>query len=251
MPVSLAATPPAPKRGHIDRIGTRVLREMVEMVVTGSVAEGEPFPSERVLCVEFGVSRTVVRECVKRLQEKGLIAVAPARGAHVRDAADWNVLDPDVFDAMIRHDESLGVLDEVSVLRGALEGTMAGEVATSRTDAFVAELETHLHDMRDAVDDRAAFLEADMRFHLAVMTASRNRLASTIARSFFVRPRQSARWDGSNPADAAILTVQEHERIVAAIEAGDADAARAAMEDHILVSWRRRRFPDGDNHVTI
>ena len=112
-PTILDAQPPAPKHGHIDRISTQVLDKMVEMVVVGAIPVGGAFPSERALCDDFGVSRTVIRECMKRLQEKGLVLVVPARGTHVRDPADWNVLDSDVFDALIRHDESLGVLDEV------------------------------------------------------------------------------------------------------------------------------------------
>lgn len=66
-----------PKRAHIDRIGVRVLEEMVEMIVTGAVAADEFLPPEQALCDEFGVSRTVIRECIKRMQEKGLVVVAP------------------------------------------------------------------------------------------------------------------------------------------------------------------------------
>lgn len=249
LPLPPALHPPEPKRGRIDRIGTRVLDEMVEMIVTGSIAAGAGFPSEHTLCEEFGVSRTVVRECIKRLQEKGLVLVTRGRGTLVRDPIEWNVLDPDVFDALVRHDVSLGVLDEVSVLRGAREGVMAAEVASTASPELLRELDLILDAMRSAADS-SAFLEADTRFHLALMSASQNRIAATIARAFFVRPRLSSRWDGDNPADAAVLTVQEHERILAALHASDAPAARAAMEGHILDSWRRRRLPDGEHHLS-
>lgn len=240
----------APKRGQIDRIGVRVLEEMVEMVVTGAVGIGDFFPPEQALCDEFGVSRTVIRESIKRMQEKGLVVVAQGRGTQVRHFNDWNVLDPDVLDALVRHDESLGVLDEVSVVRAALEGVMAGEVAaTGSADAHL-EIGRHLDEMRRVQDDNPAFLEADMQFHLAVMAASKNRIAATIARSYFVRPRQSARWEGNNPVDAVPRTIDEHQRVWEAIQAGDAAAARVAMEEHILGSWRRRRLPDGAHHLS-
>ena len=103
--------------------------------------------------------------------------------------------------------------------------------------------------MRRLQDDNPAFLEADKDFHLSTMAASRNRIAGTIARSFFVRPRQSLRWEGNNPVDAVERTLAEHERVFAAMEAGDPIAARVAMEEHILGSWRRRRLPDGDHHL--
>lgn len=249
MPVAPADRLP-PRRGQIDRIGVKVLEELVEMVVTGAVAIGEFLPPEQALCDEFGVSRTVIRECIKRIQEKGLVEVSQGRGTRVRHFNDWNVLDPDVLDALIRHDESLGVLDEVSVVRAALEGVMAGEVAATATPESLAEIGAHLDDMRRLQDDNPAFLAADMHFHLAVMSTSKNQIAATIARSFFVRPLQSARWDGKNPADAVPLTLMEHQRVFDAMSAGDPRLARLAMEDHILGSWRRRRLPDGARHLT-
>ncbi|WZH38452.1 MAG: FadR/GntR family transcriptional regulator [Microbacterium enclense] len=247
-----AAEPRAgvPKRGQIDRIGARVLEDLVELIVTGGIAIGEYLPPEQALCDEFGVSRTVIRECVKRIQEKGLVEVAQGRGTRVRPFNDWNVLDPLVFDSLVRHDESLGVLDEVSVVRAALEGVMAGEVAATGSAESRLQIEGHLHDMRRRQHDNPAFLEADMQFHLSVMAASKNQIAATIARSFFVRPRQSARWDGNNPVDAVPRTLAEHERVFEAIEAGNAVAARVAMEEHILGSWRRRRLPDGVHHLS-
>ena len=238
-----------PKRAHIDRIGVRVLEEMVEMIVTGAVAADEFLPPEQALCDEFGVSRTVIRECIKRMQEKGLVVVAQGRGTQVRHFNDWNVLDPAVFDALVRHDESLGVLDEVSVVRAALEGVMASEVAKAGSPESIDIIRGHLESMRRLQHDNAAFLEADKDFHMATMSASRNRIAGTIARSFFVRPRQSLRWEGNNPVDAIERTLYEHERVFEAMNAGDPVAARVAMEEHILGSWRRRRLPDGDHHL--
>ncbi len=240
-----------PKRAHIDRIGVRVLEELVEMIVTGGVAVGEFLPPEQALCDEFGVSRTVIRESIKRIQEKGLVVVTQGRGTQVRHFNDWNVLDPDVFDALVRHDESLGVLDEVSVARAALEGVMASEVARTGNYGALELIRGHLEEMRRLRDDNPAFLEADKDFHLATMAASKNRIAGTIARSLFTRPRWSQRWEGNNPTDAVERTLAEHELIFAAMHAGDAARARVAMEEHILGSWRRRRPTDGHHHLNL
>lgn len=220
------------------------------MVVTGAMAAGDYLPPEPALCDEFGVSRTVIRESIKRMQEKGLVIVAQGRGTQVRPFTEWNVLDPLVFDALVRHDESLGVLDEVSVVRASLEGVMASEVAEAGNSAALETIEGHLEAMRaHTVHDEAAFLESDLAFHLAVMAASKNQIAGTIARSLFVRARQSARYNGNTPDDHVQSTLAEHELIFAAIQRGDAAAARVAMEEHILGSWRRRRLTDGAHHL--
>jgi DNA-binding FadR family transcriptional regulator len=240
----------ASPRLPIDRIGSRVLQDLVEMIVTGALVAEDFLPREQALCDEFGVSRTVIRECIKRMQEKGLVLVAQGRGTQVRPFTEWNVLDPLVFEALVSHDKSLGVLDEVSVIRAALEGVMAGEVARAANPDDIESIHAQLEEMRrTGALNEEAFLEADLQFHLGVMAASGNLIAGTIARSLFVRARQSVRWNGNTPADHVGVTMEEHERIFQAIKSGDVAAARVSMEEHILGSWRRRRFSDGVRHL--
>ena len=226
-----------------DRIGVAVLRELVESIVTGRFAPGDLLPPEGALSADFGVSRTVIRESVKRLQEKGMVTVAQGRGTHVNEVASWNLLDPLVLSTLIFHDDTLGILDDLSVVRGALEAAMAGAVAGRRTDEAVAELRDSVAQMRDAIGDPDAFRAADVQFHHSVMRLSDNILAENIAGSLFDHANESARYRGVNPEDAYEAAVIEHERVVRAIDAGDAVEAQRAMEEHIRVSWERRRPP--------
>ncbi|MDY0908238.1 FadR/GntR family transcriptional regulator [Microbacterium sp. CFBP9034] len=226
-----------------DRIGVAVLNELVEAIVSGRVQPGETLPPEAVLSQQFGVSRTVIRESMKRLQEKGMVTVAQGRGTHVNAMSAWNLLDPLVLPALIGHDDALGILDDLSVVRGALEAAMAGALAARRTDEVVETLRASLTTMQENMADSAAFRQADVRFHIAVMELSGNLLAENIARVLFDRALESTRYHGVDPEHAFEMTMQEHERIVEAIDAGDADAARRAMDEHILGSWERRRLP--------
>lgn len=230
-------------RAPIDRIGATVLNELVQSIVTGEFGPGDLLPPESVISVQFGVSRTVIRETMKRLQEKGMVTVAQGRGTHVNPSTSWNVLDPSVLTAMITNDSTLGVLDDLSVVRGALEAAMAAAAAGTVDD----EARTHLHDdlsaMAASVHDSAAFREADVRFHLTVMQLADNALAENIARVLIAHAVGSDRFTGVDPADAFEITLSEHEKIVEAISAGDAEAARVAMSAHILGSWSRRRLP--------
>ena len=106
-----------PRRTPIERIGTTVLREIVEQIVTGIHPPESMMPTEAALSEEFGVSRTVVRESMKRLQEKGMVTVAQGRGTTVNPRTSWNMLDPLVIDALVQNDETLKVLDDLSVER--------------------------------------------------------------------------------------------------------------------------------------
>ncbi|MGW8482276.1 FadR/GntR family transcriptional regulator [Microbacterium sp. NPDC055903] len=230
-------------RAPIDRIGVTVLNELVQSIVTGEYAPGDALPPESVISVQFGVSRTVIRETMKRLQEKGMVTVAQGRGTHVNPSTSWNVLDPLVLSTMIRNDSTLGVLDELSVVRGALEAAMAASAAGAADEEGRARLRENLTAMTERLDDSVAFREADVQFHITVMELSDNALAENISRVLIGHAVGSDRFTGHDPAHAFELTLAEHERIVDAIVAGDPEAARIAMSEHILGSWERRRLP--------
>lgn len=242
-PRAVEITPAPAPRAPIDRVGATVMRALVEMVVLGTVEVGENLPPEPALCEAFGVSRTVVRETIKRLQEKGMVTVAQGRGTVVNPASSWNVMDPLVLSTLIAHDESLGILDDLSVTRAALEATMAVEVARTRDPEALEAIGRALEEMREAIADPATFFDADVRFHMAVMEASRNRIAGNMARTLFLRARESLRYEGALPADALVLTLQEHEAVFAAIRDADHRLAGESMQAHILGSWARRRLP--------
>lgn len=225
------------------RFGESVVAGLVDRIVSGAPGPGELLPTEPTLCEEFGVSRTIVRESVKRLQEKGLVRVQQGRGTTVTPFDSWNVLDPIVLDALIRHDASLGVLDELSVVRSQLESAMAGSLADSRTEMEVARMSAALEAMEAVRDDAAEFALTDVAFHRLLMDLSGNRLASTIARGLLDRARESRRYNGDLTPETAALTLAEHAGIVDAIRAGDRERAESAVRDHILDSWRRRRPP--------
>nr|WP_314844681.1 FadR/GntR family transcriptional regulator [uncultured Microbacterium sp.] len=230
-------------RTPIDRIGATVLNELVQSIVTGEYGPGDLLPPESAISLQFGVSRTVIRETMKRLQEKGMITVAQGRGTHVNPSTSWNVLDPSVLSAMISNDSTLGVLDDLSVVRGALEAAMAAAAARTVDDEAVRRLRADLSAMADSVDDSTAFREADLQFHRSVMSLADNALAENIARVLIAHAVGSDRFTGVDPARAFELTLAEHEKVLDAIAAGDEEAARIAMSEHILGSWSRRRLP--------
>jgi DNA-binding FadR family transcriptional regulator len=219
-----------------------VVSELVELIVTGKLAEGELLPPEGPLSEHFGVSRTVIRESIKRLEEKGLILVAQGRGTQVARSGSWNMLDPIVLSAFIDNDESLGVLDELTIVRGNLESAMAGAVATRRTAEELTRIEHALDTMRETQHESDSFRQADVVFHFTVMELSGNRLAENITKRLYRRALESSRYHGVGYEGAFHSTVAEHAAVVDAISRQDPEAAERAMRDHILVSWQRRRF---------
>ena len=231
------------------RLGVAVVQDLVTAIVTGAVEPGDSLPPEGVLSQQFGVSRTVIRESVKRIEEKGLVTVAQGRGTEVMPPGSWNVLDPVVLSALVENDDSVGVLDELAVVRGALEGSMSAETATNRTPEQLEALRGALQHMADTITDGDAFSQADVDFHFLVMEVSGNRLAENITKILFQRARDSNRFTGTPSEEAYRLTFAEHAAVLEAIERGDAAAAEAAMREHIAVAWQRRRSPTHRKHA--
>src|SRR6476620_8331959 len=88
-------------REKAPRLGATVAAELVDAIGRGDLPAGTTLPPESVLCEQFAVSRTVIRESVKRVEEKGLVTVAQGRGTVVNQSRRWNVLDPDVLSALV------------------------------------------------------------------------------------------------------------------------------------------------------
>ncbi len=234
-----------PDRVPAQRLGVAVVEALVNVIVSGEIPPGDSLPPELPLSQQFGVSRTVLRESVKRLEEKGLVTVGQGRGTVVQPTRAWNMMDRVVLSALIAHDETLGVLDELTVVRARLEAAMAGETARVRTPVENDVLRAALDRMRSSVHDTPEFNAADVAFHETVMAVSGNRLAESITRVLFEKARQSSRYHGVVvPQSLHEVTLVEHERIFGAIDAGDPDAAEEAMRTHITDAWKRRRPAD-------
>lgn len=236
----LPAAPEAPARPPA-RLGTAVVRELVVAIVTGEFAPGDLLPPEGPLAERFGVSRTVVRESVKRLQEKGLVTVGQGRGTQVLGQASWRMLDAEVLSALVDDDSSNGVLAELSAVRASLEALMAGAVARRHTPEHLAALREVLEQMQHLTDEDA-FYDADVAFHFLLMEFSGNRLAHNITRALYSRALESPRFRGHNPSDALQRTLDELQAVYDAVASGDVAASERAMRQHIDVGWERRRL---------
>ena len=224
-------------------LGVAVVRDLVKAIVTGTVAPGDILPPEGTLSKQFAVSRTVIRESVKRVEEKGLVTVSQGRGTVVNQSSRWNVLDPDVLSALVDHDETLEVLDELAIVRGSLEATMARAAAARQTPERTAALRETFDLAAANIDNISVYNDADAAFHDLVMEQSGIRLAANITRIMFERARESSRFTGITTDDAAQMSLEEHRAICEAIAAGDGDTAATAMREHIAKAWTRRRAP--------
>lgn len=207
----------------------------------GSLAPGEKLPTEAAIMEEFGVSRTVVREAISRLQAAGLVETRHGVGTFVVGLGEGTPfrITP----------EQLGTLQDVIAvleLRIAVETESAALAASRRTPDNVEALRNALKAFIAAVEEGRDAVGPDFQFHLEIARATQNShfvdLMGTLGGMMIPRARLEPQVPLTPERQAYLRRVNaEHESIVDAISAQDAEAARAAMRTHLANSRERRR----------
>ena len=156
------------------RLGDRAVAEIGRRIVSGQLGPGEQLPTEAVLCDELGVSRTTVREAVKRLHGKGLLDGGPRTGMRVLPTARWNQLDRDVLIWRVQNGLDAELADQLYAVRNCMEPE-ACRIAARVAAPDECDRILKLYDAIAAeADDVASHVEADMAFHLAIFAATGN-----------------------------------------------------------------------------
>lgn len=207
----------------------------------GSLATGEKLPTEAAIMEEFGVSRTVVREAISRLQAAGLVETRHGVGTFVvglGDAASFRI-----------SPEQLGTLQDVIAvleLRIGVETESAALAAVRRTPENLKTLRNALAAFISAVEQGRDAVGPDFQFHLEIARATQNHhfvdLMATLGGMMIPRARLEPPGPLTPEREAYLRRVNaEHESIVDAISRQDPEAARAAMRTHLANSRERRR----------
>ncbi|MCK4176481.1 GntR family transcriptional regulator [Aciditerrimonas ferrireducens] len=192
-----------------------------EAIASGRLRGGEPVREEQV-AKEIGVSRTPVREALRRLAAEGLVELEARRGARV---------------ARFEAEE----VDEIFSLRVELESHAAALAAQRAGADDVAKLAALCEEMREAAEaflaDPCAGLEAvtdlNNRFHAKVLEVAGNRRLASVVEAVVQRALVERTFHGYS-ADQLRRSCRHHEEVVEAIAAGDPEWAEAVMRTHIL-----------------
>lgn len=209
-------------------LSEEIADRLISSILNGRFKFGERLPPERDLAKYLGVGRPSIREAMRTLSVIGLVEVRPGEGTFVVDkhsdflakAFSWSVL----LDA--------GTAEEVIEARIAIESELAGLAAKRASAADLARLRELLAEMRASHGNPKRFSTADLAFHLALGSAARNQALNRLLHAIQSLLRQWIQRALSLPS-AYEAALAQHERVVAAIEAGDDVEARAAMRAHL------------------
>lgn len=211
-------------------LAQRVERELERLILESRLGAGDRLPSERELATQFGVSRTVVREAVRALAAKQLVDVSVGRGTVVRAPTPESAAESMRLLLLMQAD-SRGV-EHVSEMRHFVENQIAALAAERRTTGDLEELERLLDETRRHLDEPELYIKSDVAWHRALATATQNPLFVIILDSL-VEIMIEVRLLGLRIPGITSVALAHHERILAAVRAGDAEAARREMDEHM------------------
>jgi len=217
---------------HGQNLTSSIVQDLGIAIVTGEFASGKPFPVESQLCVQYGVSRSVLREAVKMLTAKGLLRARPRQGTRVQPEDEWNLLDPDVLRWMLERKFSLDLLIQFTEMRLAFEPGAAALAARNADAERRAAITRGIERMLAAGRGEDDPLESDIAFHVAVLRASGNQFYAHLRELIETALRFSIRRTNAYKG-VPLASVLDHKRVSDAIHDRDAAAAERHMRELI------------------
>jgi DNA-binding FadR family transcriptional regulator len=218
------------RRSPLAELATRQLHQQL---TSGQWQVGDRLPAETELADALGVGRSTVREAVRALVHAGMLATRQGSGTFVLSLSPGTSWEPRLRRAAVL---------EVYEVREALEVQAARLAAQRRTDADITALRDSLatRDQSLAVIGQAGeaasnerFVQADLAFHRTVVAAAHNQLLAEMFDSFASVLREALVAVVTDRDLGDVSVAPTHGRLVAAIEAGDGEAAEQATRDHI------------------
>ncbi len=195
------------------------LREIVFEALREGIISGELKPGERLMEVqlaeEMGVSRTPVREALRKLELEGFVVMVPRKGVYVAGISTKDI-------------------SEVFEIRSALEALAASLAAERITDDEIEELERLLLKINECIKnhDLDGLVSVDTAFHDIVYKASRNERLVQIVSNLREQIQRFRKTSLSSPGRIR-HTVEEHKKIVDAIASRDAALAHELAQEHV------------------
>lgn len=229
--------------GTKERLVDRVVGEIQNRILEGGLEPGTMLPSERELCEQLGVSRTVLREAVRMLVTKGLLETRPGVGTIVKQIGSNQISESINF--MLNQDPKLTLIHLHSVRR-MLEIENARLAAANATGEDIARLREILDEMKNALGDAEEFSILDAEFHRVVADATQNPLLGILLdsiRGLFLDIIIKIQVHSFQVEH----TLPEHKKIVDEIAARNPEKAAEAMRVHLeyaLQIMRKRLIED-------
>lgn len=198
------------------------LRDVVFENLRGAILEGKLKSGQRLMEVQLaeqlGVSRTPIREAIRKLELEGLVLMLPRKGAYVADMSFKDLID-------------------VLEIRATLEGLAASLASERRRDEDIKGLEKLAKEFEDSVKngDIESVLKKDIEFHEYIFSLANNNKLYQLINSIWEQVHRFRVMYVSD-YEASLSLVDEHNKILQAIKDGNCELAKKYATDHIEIA---------------
>jgi GntR family transcriptional repressor for pyruvate dehydrogenase complex len=224
-------------------LSDQVALSIEQYVVSHGLQPGDRLPAGRTLAEMYGVSRTVIRDALAILVQRGLIETRPGSGVFVRDGGSNAV--GNVLLQMLRLNAV--TFREVVEARRVIETHNAEQAAIAATERDLERMAAAIDAMVASTDPRS-YVDADFTFHEAIAEAAGNRMLIALLQS--VRPLvQQGMLIPMWLSDAEQTNIDAHREIHEAIKNRDPERARQGMNQHLVHSARELAVATEHNTV--
>ena len=213
--------------------GVGVLHRLGREIVSGAFAPETRLPEEAAMLKRYSVSRTALREAYSKLAAKGMIVARPRVGTHVRPSAFWNMLDPEVLGWHLQTKAPGEIAMDLYALRRMVEPPAAALAAGIADEGHLHKIENAYRDMAAKASNESELIEADLRFHLEILFATRNHFIGAFSALIHAAMVSTFRlsWRGAAVAVIKEARLRQHGDVLEAIRRRDPELARQRMEN--------------------
>jgi len=210
-----------------------VVAHVRQLIDSGSLGPGARLPPERDLAREVGVSRPTVRAGLRTLAALGVVRSRRGSGTYIPDGPPTLGADALSFLAALHK----FTVDDVYEARRILEVGAAGLAAERATPDQLATLADEVAGLFASLSERQVFLIHDINFHRSVAAASGNPIVASLVEMVSLLYYERRRATAERAVDRDLRDAADsHRQIYQAVRARDVDAARRAMEEHLVRS---------------
>ena len=208
-------------------LSASVTQSIVDLIAQGKIKPGERLPTEHELMELFGVGRSSIREAVRGLAVMGILEAKPHRGTFVVSPV------PNMLGEKLRTSIEVWALKDLYEVRMLLEEYAAGVAATVATSQDIREIEKHALAVKKKVAAGQPYFSENFDFHLSIAKAAHNAVLVYCLRSIIGTFRELREEISYIQRDMHAQDVKEHDDVLAAIKARQADGARRLIRRHL------------------
>lgn len=209
-----------------------IVQQVLELIGAGKLKQGDQLPSERELTEIFKVSRTTVREAIRSLESMKLLQSRQGNGTYVLASSEEELIQP-LAAALFNAEDDIR---DIFYVRKIIEPHVARLAADNATRREIDEMAEILKRQAASIERGESIIETDSAFHNLMASAARNRVMERLTAAlvdFLEKSRELYLMDDERGDMRQKRSLEGHKQVLAAIKAGDPEAAQRTMLEHL------------------